>query len=91
LLKEDAGFDLIFMDVHMPILSGREASKIIKADPDLQHIPIVALTASAMKEDIELCYKAGMDDFLEKPIDIGSLDKMLNKWCAIRRQVSRER
>jgi signal transduction histidine kinase/CheY-like chemotaxis protein len=91
MLKEDAGFDLIFMDVHMPILSGREASKIIKADSELQRIPIIALTASAMKEDIDLCYKAGMDDFLEKPIDIGSLDKMLNKWCAIRRQVSRER
>jgi CheY-like chemotaxis protein len=86
LLASESGFDIILMDVHMPILSGREASKIIKADTELSRIPIIALTASSMKEDIDLCYAAGMDDFLEKPIDMDNLDRVLRKWYCLKNQ-----
>ena len=80
ILEHNRKINLILMDVHMPVMDGLEATAIIKADPELKHIPIVALTASVLKEDIDQCYNAGMDDFLEKPIQIDRLYEAINKW-----------
>jgi two-component system cell cycle response regulator DivK len=65
--------DLILMDIQLPILDGLEATKIIKADPTTQHIPIFALTAFAMGGDRERFIQAGCDDYISKPYNIREL------------------
>ncbi|MCC5927328.1 MAG: PAS domain-containing protein [Bacteroidetes bacterium] len=75
--------DLIFMDVHMPEMDGLEATRAIRTfelDQHLNHIPIVALTAGALKEERELCFEAGMDDFLSKPVEINKLTAILEEY-----------
>ncbi len=59
--------DLIFMDIHLPDMDGLEASRLLKADDATRHIPICALTASAMKGDEERIRAAGCDGYLSKP------------------------
>jgi CheY-like chemotaxis protein len=61
--------DLILMDIHMPEMDGIQAAGILRADPRTQRIPLVALTALAMKGDRERLIGAGFDDYIEKPID----------------------
>jgi len=74
--------DLIFMDVQMPELDGQEAAKEIrKIEASVGgHVPIVALTAGALTEEMERCYDAGMDDFITKPIDARKLAIILEKY-----------
>ena len=61
--------DLILMDVHMPLMNGLDATRKIREHESLKkQMPIIALTAGVVKEDIEHCFKAGMDDYLTKPI-----------------------
>ncbi len=64
-------YDMIFMDVQMPIMDGYEATRSIRAlnIPEAKTIPIVAMTANVFKEDIERCLEAGMDGHVGKPID----------------------
>lgn len=71
-------FDVILMDVQMPIMGGLDATRFIRnaTDPPLSDIKIIALTASAMKEDIEKCYASGMDDHLPKPF---KADELMDK------------
>lgn len=61
--------DLILMDIAMPEMDGKEAMKIIKADPALSHIPIVAVTSHAMRGDRANMLEAGFDEYLSKPVD----------------------
>lgn len=76
-------FDLIFMDVLMPIMDGLEATRIIRRD--LQHQPnIIAMTANAMPEDKEACLKSGMDNYISKPFNIPDLLKMLENYYHLR-------
>jgi signal transduction histidine kinase/ligand-binding sensor domain-containing protein/DNA-binding response OmpR family regulator len=73
-------FDVILMDVQMPELDGLETSRIIRNNNALQQQPIIiAITANAMKEDREMCLKAGMDDYISKPIKIELLMESLEK------------
>lgn len=63
-------FDLVLMDMHMPVMDGLDAARAIRALPGPQRlVPIIALTASAMRGDFERCMAAGMDDYVTKPID----------------------
>jgi len=61
--------DLILMDIAIPVIDGIEAMKILKADAKTKNIPVIALTAFAMKEEIENIRAAGCDGYMTKPID----------------------
>jgi signal transduction histidine kinase/CheY-like chemotaxis protein len=71
---------LIFMDLRMPIMDGYVAAGIIKADDKLKHIPLIALTASVMGEDLEKVHKYGFDGYLRKPVIIDELIEELSKY-----------
>jgi len=71
--------DLILMDMQMPVMDGLEATKIIRRDLNTG-VPIIALTANAIKGESEKCYAAGMNDFISKPFDEEKLIAMIAKW-----------
>ncbi len=76
-------FHLVLMDCQMPELDGYQTTKQIragKAGDKYTHIPIIAMTANAMKGDKEKCFDVGMDDYLSKPIDTEDLEQKLEKW-----------
>jgi PAS domain S-box-containing protein len=74
-------YDLILMDCQMPVMDGYETTrKIREHEPPDTHIPIIALTAHAMKGADNECRAAGMDDYLSKPIDRSQLQHCLNRW-----------
>jgi len=80
--SEEGAFDLILMDVRMPVMNGIDATRRIRAleREDARTIPIVALTADAYAEDIRRCTEAGMDDHLSKPVDPKTLIETLATW-----------
>ena len=75
-------FDVILMDIMMPIMDGLEATRKIRALDriDAASIPIIALTANAFYEDIKKCIEAGMNDHLSKPLDIEKVVEMVGKY-----------
>ena len=68
-------FDLILMDIQMPEMDGFEATREIRAQEQARgdHIPIIAMTANVLKEEVDSCYQAGMNDFIGKPFDTNEL------------------
>lgn len=79
-LIENKNVDLVLMDIMMPEMDGYEAMTIIRKTPDIQNIPIICLTAKAMKEDYEKAIASGANDYLSKPIDENKLFSMLKIW-----------
>ncbi len=79
--SEPGAYDLVFMDVQMPVMNGIEATKAIRALPDerLSGIPIIATTADAFSEDVAVCMDAGMNGHIAKPLDIKQVLKEVRK------------
>jgi CheY-like chemotaxis protein len=78
---EANSYDIVLMDLNMPVVDGLEAAKRIRRMPSAQaDVPIVALTASVTTEDKSACLAAGMSDYLSKPIEIRALRRALERW-----------
>lgn len=63
---------IILLDLNLPGVDGREVLRQIKNDPELRRIPIVILTTSSAEQDVERCYNAGANSYMQKPVDLGS-------------------
>ena len=90
LLQDDPSYDLILMDVQMPEMDGFETTQRIRKNilppaattaQDVSSIPIIAMTAHAMKGDMEKCIQAGMNDYLSKPIDPQKMFQVISRWA----------
>jgi PAS domain S-box-containing protein len=77
---ESKHYDVILMDMQMPVMDGLEATQLIRQLPDYHSVPIIAMTANAFEEDRQQCMAAGMNDFLSKPFDPDTLFAMLIRW-----------
>ena len=83
LLQTDSSIDIVLMDIMMPDMDGIETIRIIRSDPRLREVPIVAVTAKAMKGDREKCIEAGAWDYLAKPVDTEQLLSVLRNWLSV--------
>jgi CheY-like chemotaxis protein len=75
-------YDLIFMDIQMPVMDGYEAAAAIRAlgREDLKELPIIAMTADAFATDVKKALEAGMNGHIAKPIDIPKLEEVISEW-----------
>jgi two-component system, sensor histidine kinase and response regulator len=79
-MLNQASYDIVLMDMQMPVMDGVTATVEIRKQPQFAGLPIVAMTANAMQQDRERCQKAGMNDHVAKPIEPDELWKALRKW-----------
>jgi CheY-like chemotaxis protein len=79
-IREDAELDLVLMDIMMPELDGHETTRAIRELPELERLPIIALTAKAMKGDREKAIAAGASDYITKPVDTDQLLSLMRVW-----------
>jgi CheY-like chemotaxis protein len=74
--------DIVLMDIQMPGMDGLEATRRIRRIPEMQHRPIIAVTALAMPGDRERCLEAGADAYLSKPVGMKELNQTIRSWLA---------
>ncbi len=79
-LQHDAGIDLVLMDIMMPEMDGFTAMQEIRKDARFAKLPIIAVTAKAMKDDQDRCLRSGANDYLAKPIDLDRLFSLIRVW-----------
>lgn len=80
LLNQDKDIAIVLLDMMMPDIDGYETIGLIKKQQQLQHIPVIAVTAQAMMGDREKCLEAGADDYVSKPIDVDKLFGLLQNY-----------
>ncbi|MGG1636930.1 response regulator [Paenibacillus sp. NRS-1760] len=80
IIKEQSDFDIVLMDIMMPIMDGFETMKIIRQDTEMKDTPIIALTAKAMKSDRDKCLEAGASDYISKPLNMDQLFSLMRVW-----------
>ncbi len=73
-------YDIVFMDMQMPVMDGLEATRQIRKNAHFANLPIIAMTANVMQEDRQRCLDAGMDDHLAKPLNLQNIQKTLTRW-----------
>lgn len=78
--------DLILMDIHLPEISGLEVTRRLKADPDLKSIPVIAVTAFAMKGDEQKIREGGCEDYISKPISVVPFIETVKRYLRIQEQ-----
>ena len=83
-LEAAGDFDLVLMDVQMPVLDGLEATRLIRKEARWKDLPIVAMTAHAMTGDKERCLEAGMNDYISKPVHPSLLITTVDEYLAHR-------
>ena len=79
-MKKDQDIDLILMDIMMPVMDGYEAMRMIRKDTRFEKVPIIALTAKAMKQDRDICLQAGASDYISKPLNLSQLLSLMRVW-----------
>ena len=77
---ERGGVDLVLMDLMMPEMDGLSAMREIRRRPEWQKLPIIALTAKAMRDDHDQCLAAGANDYIAKPLDVERLLSLVRVW-----------
>ncbi|MBS1617640.1 MAG: response regulator [Bacteroidetes bacterium] len=82
MLDKDPGINLVLMDIMMPEMDGYEAMQRIRAQERFRELPIIALTAKAMKEDKQKCMDAGASDYITKPVDVERLLSLMRVWLS---------
>lgn len=79
-LRSGESIDIILLDIMMPVMDGYEMLRFLKDDDALKSIPVIAVTARAMKGDDEKCFEAGASDYIPKPIDMQNFISKMAKW-----------
>jgi len=86
ILEQTPGVDVALIDIMMPDMDGYETMRAIRRLPDLSSLPLIAVTAKAMKGDRQKCLDAGASDYIAKPVDIELLLALLRVWVARARE-----
>ena len=74
-------YDLVFMDIQIPVMNGYEATAAIRSLPEKQgNVPIIAMTANAFAEDVQMAKNTGMNGHIAKPLDFDKLNDVLRRW-----------
>ena len=74
-------FDVVLMDIQMPVMDGLTATRAIREELKLETLPVIALSAGVMAEEKQHALDAGVNDFLSKPVDLNQLAEMINRYC----------
>jgi CheY-like chemotaxis protein len=82
LLRQDPAIEIVLMDIMMPEMDGYDTMRAIRNIPQFKSLPIITLTAKAMKGDRDKCIAAGASDYITKPVDVAQLLSLMRVWLS---------